>query len=143
MRNKIALPSDDKAFSSIQTLLSRYRAFTSLDDFLHYYFIGMSLLITPVDFEDLATVYLYPRTRRRRTIRILRTPPQHPRTPYSSPSLAFPAVPPPLVDLDSCTWGLLYCTVGIEIHFAKKMPPLSVLDARDSATSLSLIPHKV
>ncbi|KAJ9616335.1 adenine deaminase [Cladophialophora chaetospira] len=55
--NKIPLPTTDTAFTSPETLLRRYRAFTSLDDFLHYYFIGMSVLITSSDFEALATAY--------------------------------------------------------------------------------------
>ncbi|OAP64364.1 adenosine deaminase [Fonsecaea erecta] len=58
-RNKIALPSpaEDPAFASVDTLLARYRRFTSLDDFLHYYFIGMSVLVTRADFEALAYEY--------------------------------------------------------------------------------------
>lgn len=56
-RNNITLPQDDPAFQSISTLLARYRRFTSLDDFLHYYFIGMSVLITAADFEALAYAY--------------------------------------------------------------------------------------
>ena len=58
-RNKIALPSssDDPSFASAATLLERYTRFTSLDDFLHYYFIGMSVLIHEQDFEDLAYQY--------------------------------------------------------------------------------------
>ena len=58
-RNKISLPSpsDDPAFASIESLLDRYNHFTSLDDFLHYYFIGMSCLIHPQDFDDLAWEY--------------------------------------------------------------------------------------
>ena len=58
-RNHISLPSpgDDPAFTSIESLLDRYQQFTSLDDFLHYYFIGMSCLIHPKDFEDLAWEY--------------------------------------------------------------------------------------
>lgn len=56
-RNNISLPSDDEAFQSPETLLARYDRFTSLDDFLHYYFIGMSVLIHPSDYEDLAMDY--------------------------------------------------------------------------------------
>ena len=58
-RNHIKLPpaSDDPAFASPQTLLDRYTRFTSLDDFLHYYFIGMSVLIQALDFEELAFEY--------------------------------------------------------------------------------------
>lgn len=58
-RNNISLPSpkDDPAWQSPDTLLARYRRFTSLDDFLQYYFIGMSTLITASDFETLAYTY--------------------------------------------------------------------------------------
>ncbi|KAK5051494.1 hypothetical protein LTR84_003146 [Exophiala bonariae] len=57
-RNNITLPaSDDAAFSSPDALLARYRKFTSLDDFLHYYFVGMSVLITAADFEALGYEY--------------------------------------------------------------------------------------
>jgi len=57
-RNNISLPSDeDGAFESPKTLLQRYGRFTSLDDFLHYYFIGMSVLIHAADFEALAWAY--------------------------------------------------------------------------------------
>ncbi|KAG9806878.1 hypothetical protein KCU98_g22483, partial [Aureobasidium melanogenum] len=56
-RNNITLPQDDTAFQSPETLLARYDRFTSLDDFLHYYYIGMSVLISDSDFEDLAMDY--------------------------------------------------------------------------------------
>lgn len=56
-RNNITLPQDDDAFQSPETLLARYSRFTSLDDFLHYYYIGMSVLISESDFEDLAMDY--------------------------------------------------------------------------------------
>ncbi|KAL1587609.1 Adenine deaminase [Cladosporium halotolerans] len=56
-KNNITLPTDDKAFTSPATLTERYRHFASLDDFLHYYYIGMSVLITAADFEALATSY--------------------------------------------------------------------------------------
>ncbi|KIW84997.1 adenosine deaminase [Fonsecaea pedrosoi CBS 271.37] len=58
-RNNISLPSadEDPSFTSVDTLLARYRRFTSLDDFLHYYFIGMSVLVTAADFEALAYEY--------------------------------------------------------------------------------------
>lgn len=58
-RNGITLPSssDDPAFASPDTLLDRYAHFTSLDDFLHYYFIGMSALVQVEDFEALAWEY--------------------------------------------------------------------------------------
>ncbi|KAL8759395.1 MAG: hypothetical protein Q9184_003638 [Pyrenodesmia sp. 2 TL-2023] len=58
-RNGIALPSpeDDAAFASPDALLNRYSRFTSLDDFLHYYFIGMGVLVQQQDFEALAWEY--------------------------------------------------------------------------------------
>jgi adenosine deaminase len=57
--NNIALPDPtiDPSFASIEALEARYERFTSLDDFLHYYFIGMSALITSADFELLAYEY--------------------------------------------------------------------------------------
>lgn len=55
--NSITLPQDDPAFRSIAALYERYQNFTSLDDFLHYYYIGMSCLITEHDFESLAWDY--------------------------------------------------------------------------------------
>ncbi|KZF24100.1 adenosine deaminase [Xylona heveae TC161] len=59
-RNKIQLPSanDDPAFASPETLLERYEHFSSLDDFLHYYYIGMSVLLHESDFHALAYAYL-------------------------------------------------------------------------------------
>ncbi|KAI4149760.1 MAG: hypothetical protein L6R39_002421 [Caloplaca ligustica] len=58
-RNGVDLPSpdDDPAFASPDALLDRYTRFTSLDDFLHYYFIGMGVLIHAQDFEALAWDY--------------------------------------------------------------------------------------
>lgn len=58
-RNKIALPSpaDDPAFTSVATLYERYANFTSLDDFLHYYYIGFNVLLHESDFEALAFAY--------------------------------------------------------------------------------------
>ena len=56
-KNQIKLPEDDDSFQSPNTLLTRYTRFTSLDDFLHYYFIGMSVLIDAEDFEALAWDY--------------------------------------------------------------------------------------
>ena len=55
-RNGIVLPSsnDDPSFASPSALLGRYSRFTSLDDFLRYYFVGMSVLIKAQDFEALA-----------------------------------------------------------------------------------------
>jgi len=63
-RNNITFPSPDKgpngdaAYTSVATLSKRYESFTSLDDFLHYYYIGMSVLLTKADFADLALTYL-------------------------------------------------------------------------------------
>ncbi|KAL6817610.1 adenosine deaminase [Trichoderma camerunense] len=57
-KNEISLPSDDPAFESPATLLTRYQNFTSLDDFLHYYFIGFSVLLGVSDFEALTYDYL-------------------------------------------------------------------------------------
>ena len=79
-KNQIKLPQDDAAFQSPESLLERYQRsasypdihrlktlnplplltdfrFTSLDDFLHYYYIGMSVLITQSDFTALAWDY--------------------------------------------------------------------------------------
>ncbi|KAL2038650.1 hypothetical protein N7G274_008698 [Stereocaulon virgatum] len=57
-RNKITLPaSADSAFTSPETLLDRYTRFTSLDDFLRYYYISMGCLIYEADFEQLAWDY--------------------------------------------------------------------------------------
>ncbi|KZL85910.1 adenosine deaminase [Colletotrichum incanum] len=57
-QNNISLPVDkDPAFTSVETLYERYRNFTSLDDFLHYYFIGFSVLLTATDFEELGYAY--------------------------------------------------------------------------------------
>lgn len=55
--NSITLPLDDPAFTSPATLHARYQNFTALDDFLHYYYIGMGCLITASDFECLAWDY--------------------------------------------------------------------------------------
>ncbi|RFU81364.1 adenosine deaminase [Trichoderma arundinaceum] len=57
-KNGISLPLDDPAFDSPATLQARYQNFSSLDDFLHYYFIGFSVLISPSDFEALTYDYL-------------------------------------------------------------------------------------
>jgi adenosine deaminase len=56
-KNNIELPKGDVAFSSEAALLDRYKRFTSLDDFLQYYFIGMSVLMETTDFEALAWEY--------------------------------------------------------------------------------------
>ena len=57
--NGIALPDadDDPAFVDADSLLERYKDFTSLEDFLHYYFVGMSVLVKASDFETLAWEY--------------------------------------------------------------------------------------
>ncbi|TGO33264.1 hypothetical protein BHYA_0256g00040 [Botrytis hyacinthi] len=58
--NNIALPDSatDASFKSPEELESRYERFTSLNDFLHYYYIGMSVLINAADYESLAYEYL-------------------------------------------------------------------------------------
>ncbi|CAN8103804.1 unnamed protein product [Discula destructiva] len=58
-RNNIPLPSvsEDAAFTSVATLYERYARFQSLDDFLHYYYIGFTVLIHESDFEALAYAY--------------------------------------------------------------------------------------
>jgi adenosine deaminase len=55
--NNVALPTADPAFESPASLRARYEHFTSLDDFLRYYFIGNSVLLTVNDFESLAYEY--------------------------------------------------------------------------------------
>lgn len=58
-RNNISLPSpsEDPAFSSVASLYERYAGFQSLDDFLHYYYIGFTVLVHEADFESLAFAY--------------------------------------------------------------------------------------
>ncbi|EPE07618.1 adenosine deaminase [Ophiostoma piceae UAMH 11346] len=57
-RNGVTLPvAEDDSFASTEALYARYARFTSLDDFLHYYYIGMSVLQTAADFETLAMEY--------------------------------------------------------------------------------------
>lgn len=58
-RNNVPLPpaSQDAAFTSVATLYERYAGFQSLDDFLHYYYIGFSVLMHESDFEALAYAY--------------------------------------------------------------------------------------
>lgn len=56
-KNDIRLPNDDPAFASAHSLRERYNNFSSLDDFLHYYYIGMSVLLDESDFEALAWDY--------------------------------------------------------------------------------------
>ncbi|CAM1510470.1 Fc.00g008050.m01.CDS01 [Cosmosporella sp. VM-42] len=55
-KSNVALP-DDPVYASPETLHERYQQFTCLDDFLHYYYLGMSVLITEADFETLAWAY--------------------------------------------------------------------------------------
>ncbi|KAJ5894891.1 hypothetical protein N7495_006582 [Penicillium taxi] len=58
-RNGISLPDPavQPAFESVETLSTRYEHFSSLDDFLHFYFEGMAVLCTEQDFADLAWSY--------------------------------------------------------------------------------------
>ncbi|KAL4867430.1 hypothetical protein BDV12DRAFT_209903 [Aspergillus spectabilis] len=58
-KNSISLPSPstNPAYTSIETLTARYGHFTSLDDFLSFYFIGMTVLKQASDFEELAWSY--------------------------------------------------------------------------------------
>ncbi|KAF2672622.1 adenosine deaminase [Microthyrium microscopicum] len=56
-KHGIKLLADDAAFTSEQALRDRYLRFTSLDDFLGYYYIGMSVLRESVDFCELAWRY--------------------------------------------------------------------------------------
>ncbi|PWY93178.1 adenosine deaminase [Aspergillus sclerotioniger CBS 115572] len=55
-KNAVQLPATPE-YTSIETLTQRYGNFTSLDDFLHFYFIGMSVLQHESDFSDLAWAY--------------------------------------------------------------------------------------
>lgn len=56
-RNNIALPKEDAAYASQEALLDRYNRFTSLDDFLGYYYTAMAVLQNESDFEALAWSY--------------------------------------------------------------------------------------
>ncbi|KAI9705659.1 MAG: adenine deaminase [Bogoriella megaspora] len=56
-RNKVQLPQDDPAYSSIESLHARYSRFTCLDDFLQYYYFSSSVLLHDSDFEALAWDY--------------------------------------------------------------------------------------
>lgn len=58
-RNNAPLPDPaaNPAYESVEALTSRYHHFTSLDDFLNFYFEGMSVLLHEGDFEDLAWNY--------------------------------------------------------------------------------------
>jgi adenosine deaminase len=57
--NKVELPpkSIDPNYEFAARLQARYERFTSLDDFLPYYYTGISVLITAADFELLAYEY--------------------------------------------------------------------------------------
>lgn len=54
-RNNIQLP--DHFPASVELCNTRYDQFADLQDFLDHYYIGMSVLITESDFEDLAWEY--------------------------------------------------------------------------------------
>ncbi|KAJ5084092.1 Adenosine/adenine deaminase [Penicillium alfredii] len=58
-RNGIALPDPaaNPEYASVEALTARYDRFTSLDDFLHFYFEGMAVLRKQNDFADLAWSY--------------------------------------------------------------------------------------
>ncbi|OJJ50579.1 hypothetical protein ASPZODRAFT_126467 [Penicilliopsis zonata CBS 506.65] len=58
-KNGVQLPDPgvNPAYASASTLLERYRRFTSLDDFLSFYFEGMAVLLTADDFAELAWAY--------------------------------------------------------------------------------------
>ncbi|KAI6084306.1 adenosine deaminase [Hypoxylon rubiginosum] len=56
-KHDVTLPSTDPAFASPAALRQRYDNFQNLDDFLGYYYIGMSVLIEGSDFEALAYAY--------------------------------------------------------------------------------------
>lgn len=57
-KNKVDLPTDDPAYASVEALVERYSRFTSLDDFLPYYYTGMRTLIAAADYEQLTLAYL-------------------------------------------------------------------------------------
>lgn len=58
-RNSIKLPDPEQRpeYASPEALYERYQRFTSLDDFLSFYFVGMSVLREKSDYEDLAWEY--------------------------------------------------------------------------------------
>ncbi|KAL2872553.1 adenosine deaminase [Aspergillus lucknowensis] len=58
-KNNVRLPNpaENPAYASIDTLTHRYGHFTSLDDFLSFYFTGMAVLQHKSDFEELAWSY--------------------------------------------------------------------------------------
>lgn len=51
-------PVDASAYASASALSARYKVFSGLDDFLAYYYRGMSTLLSAADFTDLAWAYL-------------------------------------------------------------------------------------
>lgn len=53
----LPLPSINPAYLSPTNLQLRYDNFTDLQDFLDYYYLGMSTLLTQEDFEELAWEY--------------------------------------------------------------------------------------
>lgn len=55
-KNGVPLPNDP-VYASPEALHQRYADFSCLDDFLHYYYLGMSVLVTEEDFETLAWAY--------------------------------------------------------------------------------------
>lgn len=58
-KNNISLPdaATNPEYASVATLSKRYEHFTSLDDFLAYYFRGMDVLVQESDFAELAFAY--------------------------------------------------------------------------------------
>ncbi|KAI1765236.1 adenosine deaminase [Hypoxylon sp. FL1150] len=56
-KNDVTLPASDPAFASAASLRQRYENFQNLDDFLGYYYIGMSVWVDGSDFEALAYAY--------------------------------------------------------------------------------------
>lgn len=56
-RVKLPDPKEHPDYESIDSLTRRYGHFTSLDDFLGFYFRGMSVLLHESDFTDLAWNY--------------------------------------------------------------------------------------
>lgn len=55
-KNGVTLP-DDPVYASPSSLRERYGRFSCLDDFLHYYYLGVSVLVGADDFERLAWTY--------------------------------------------------------------------------------------
>lgn len=56
-KNGVQLPTDKPEYESPATLEARYSCFENLQDFLNLYYLGMSVLRTQNDFEDLAWAY--------------------------------------------------------------------------------------